>query len=50
MCWCNLRLRNIRRSGRKNKEAKVMRFGTREGGNASLGLIRREQGRLGVNH
>jgi len=33
-----------------NKEAEVTRFGTREGGVASLGLSREEQGRLGVNH
>ena len=50
MCWRNLRLRNIRSSGRSNKEAEVTRFGTREGGMASLGLSRGEQGRLGVNH
>jgi len=31
-------------------EAKVMCFGTREGGVSSLGLSRGEQGRLGVNH
>jgi len=31
-------------------EAEVTRFGTREGGIASLGLSRGEQGRLGVNH
>jgi len=34
----------------KNRVAEVMRFGTREGGIASLGLSRGEQGRLGVNH
>ena len=32
------------------REAEVTCFGTREEGDASLGLSRGEQGRLGVNH
>ena len=43
-CWRNLRLRNIRSSGRLRIEAEVTRFGTREGGMASLGWAEGNKG------